>query len=57
MYVDPNIVKVKSVRGKLHGYLSMDLDYTTKWELKIDMQKYAKHTIDEFLIKIEKPRK
>ena len=30
MYADPNIGKVKPVRGKVHEYLSMNLDYTTK---------------------------
>ena len=31
-----NIEMVKSVKVKVHEYLSMTLDYTTKEELKID---------------------
>ena len=54
MYGDPNIGKVKSVRGKFHEYLSMSLYYTTKVEVKIDMQKYVENMIDEFTINIEK---
>ena len=30
MYGYTNVLKVKSVRGKVHTYLSMTLDYTTK---------------------------
>ena len=54
MYRDPNIGKVKSVRGKFHEYLFMNLYYTTKGEVKIDMWKYVKNMIDEFKINIEK---
>ena len=54
MYGDPNIGKVKSVRGKFHEYLFMILYYTTKVEVKIDMQKYVENMIDEFTINIEK---
>ena len=42
MYGDPNIVKVKSVRGKIHEYYSITLDYTTKGEVKIGTQNYVK---------------
>ena len=42
MYEDPDIGKFKSVRGKLHEYLSTTLDYTTRGEVKIDMRKYTK---------------
>ena len=38
MYLEPNIVKVKSVRVKSHEYFSMILDHTTKGEVKFDMQ-------------------
>ena len=48
MYGDPNIEKVKSVRGKFHEYMSMTLYYTTKGEVKIDTRKYVKNMIDEF---------
>ena len=53
MYGYPNIGKVKLVRLKVHECLSMTLDYTTKGEVKIDMQKYVKNTIDEFPINIK----
>ena len=53
-YVDPNFGKIKSVRVNIHEYLSMTLDYTTKVEVKIDMQKYVKNVIDEFPMNIEK---
>ena len=33
---------------------SMNLDYTTKGEVKFDMQKYEKNMIDEFTIRIGK---
>ena len=33
MYVDPNIGKFHSVRGKIHEYLSMTLDFTKKGEV------------------------
>ena len=33
MYGDPNILNVKSVRGKVNEYLTMALDYTTKLEV------------------------
>ena len=52
MYEDPNIGKVKSVRGKFHEYLSTPLDYTTKGEVKIDMQNYVKKMINGFPIYI-----
>ena len=42
MYGDPNIGMVKLVREKVHKYLFMTLDYTTKGEVKIDMRKYVK---------------
>ena len=56
MYIKPNTVKVKSVRGKVHEYLSMTLDYTKKGEVKIDMGEYVKDMIDELLITFKNPR-
>ena len=50
MYRHQNIGKVKSVRGKVHEYLSMTLYYTTKGEVNIYMRKYVKNIIDEFPI-------
>ena len=54
IYGDPNIQKVKLVRGKANEYFSMNLYYTKKGEVKIDIQKYVKNMIDEFMINIEK---
>ena len=48
MYRDKNIGKDKSVRGKFHAYFCMDLDYTTKVEVNIDMQKYVKTLLMNF---------
>ena len=48
MYVDPNIGNIKSIRGKVHEYLSETLDYTTKGELNIDMWKYVKTWLMNF---------
>ena len=39
---DSNIGKVKLVRVKSHEYFSMTLYYSTKGEVKIDMQNYVK---------------
>ena len=47
-YVYSNIGKFKSVRGKVHEYLPMTLYYTTKGEVKIDMQKYVKTWLMNF---------
>ena len=51
MYVYQNIGNVKSVRGKVHEYLSMTLDYSTRVEVNMDMRKYVKNMIDEFSVK------
>ena len=55
MHGDSKIRKVRSTRGKLYAYLSITLDYTTKGEVNIDMQKYIKKTTDEFTINIKIP--
>ena len=54
MYGDPIIVKVKSLRGKVHEYLSNNLDYNTKGEVKMDIIKYVENIIDEFSVNIDK---
>ena len=54
MYLDPKIGKVKAIIGKFHEYFSINLDYTTKVEVKIGMRKYVENMIDEFMINIEK---
>ena len=51
MYVYQNIGNVKSVIGKVHEYLSMTLDYSTRVEVNMDMRKYVKNMIDEFSVK------
>ena len=50
MYGDPKIGKVKAVRGKVHDYLAMTLDYTIKGEVRIGMEKYVQNMIDNFPI-------
>ena len=35
-------------RGKIHDYLGMDLDYTSKKELKVVMIKYLKKVMTDF---------
>ena len=47
-YGDPKLGKVKSVRGKRHDYLAMNLDFNTPGKLKLDMVNYVKGMVDEF---------
>ena len=35
-------------RGQVHDYIGMDLDYSTKGEVKIGMIKYLQKVEDEF---------
>jgi len=49
MYED--VTKVKASRGKIHDYLGMELDYSTKGEVKIRMQRYVEKMIEEFPFK------
>ena len=53
MYGDPNIVKVKSVKGKFHEYLFVTLDYTTKGEVNWYAKLYE-NMIDGLPTDIEK---
>ena len=39
---------MKLCRGKVHDYLGMNLDYTTKGEVKITMIPYIKDMIKDF---------
>ena len=39
---------VKSLRGAIHEYLGMTLDYTIKDEVKVDMVDYVKKMVAEF---------
>jgi Reverse transcriptase (RNA-dependent DNA polymerase) len=47
-YGDKKLGKVRAVRGKVHDYLGMKLDYTTPKELKLSMQDYIEKVINEF---------
>ena len=53
-YGDEEIGKVKATRGKVHDYLGMTLDYSSKGELLVDMTKYVKDMIDYFPKKLGK---
>ena len=48
MYGDPNVAPVKATRGKIHDYLAMKLDYTTKGKVKVDMIEYVNNMVKEF---------
>ena len=43
-----DVTKVTVSRGKIHDYLGMELDYSTKGEVKINMQRYVEKMIKEF---------
>ena len=47
-YGDKDIGHVEVVRGKKHDYLAMNLDYSEKIKLKIDMRYYIENIIEEF---------
>jgi hypothetical protein len=47
MYGD-GIGKVKAIRGKRHVYLGMNLDYSTRGQLKVEMIDYIKSIIKSF---------
>jgi hypothetical protein len=53
-YGDPKVAPVKAVRGKVHDYLAMKLDFSEKGKLKIDMSDYIKSMVEEFPEKLEK---
>ena len=48
MYGDNDIGHVTTVRGKKHDYLAMNLDYSEKGILKVDMKYYIDNMIEEF---------
>ena len=48
MYGDSEMGKVKAVRGKIHDYLAMVLDYSIPGKVKIDMRDYVKGMIEEY---------
>ena len=47
-YGDEEIGKVKAVRGPIHDYLGMTLDFTKSRVLKLDMSKYIQDMIEDF---------
>ena len=47
-YEDKNIGELKTVRGKLHTYLGMTLDYRTLGEVKLSMLDYVKEVINAY---------
>jgi hypothetical protein len=47
-YGSDDLGNVKIVRGKVHDYLAMILDYTQDGALKLDMKYYIKGMLDDF---------
>ena len=47
-YGSEDLGNVKVVRGKVHDYLAMIMDYTQDGALKIDMKYYIKGMLDDF---------
>ena len=45
---DPAVGTIKAVRGKVHDYLAMTLDYPVKGQVKVDMTDYVKLIIKDF---------
>jgi hypothetical protein len=54
-YGSDELGHVKVVRGKVHDYVAMIMDFTQEGALKIDMRYYIKGMIEEFPYEI-KPR-
>jgi hypothetical protein len=47
-YASDNIRELKAVRGKIHNYLAMTLDFKTPGVLKVDMTQYIYKILSEF---------
>ena len=45
---DPNVGKMKAIRGEVHDCLAMNLDYTKPRQVTIDMTKCVKAMVKEF---------
>ena len=45
---DPAVGTIKAVRGKVHDYLAMTLDYSVKGQVKVDMTDYVKSMVEDF---------
>jgi hypothetical protein len=48
IYGSDKVGHVKVVRGKVHDYLAMILDYSTPGALKLDMKYYIRNMVEEF---------
>jgi hypothetical protein len=46
--------KVTAMRGQVHNYLGMELDYRKRGELKINMTKYVENMLNNFPVKLGK---
>ena len=57
MYGSDEIGHVTTVRGKVHDYLAMNLDYSEKNKLKVDMEYYIDNMIEEFPFQLDKQSK
>jgi hypothetical protein len=55
-YGDTNLGSVKAVRGKIHNYLGMTLDYTTPKKVKLKMKEYIEQMIKEYPEEIKESR-
>ena len=49
-----SVGEVKGIRGHKHDYLAMDLDFSEKGVLKVDMRTYVKNMIKDFSGKVAK---
>ena len=56
-YGDDDIGHVTTVRGKVHDYLAMILDYSEQGKLKVDMKYYIENMIEEFPFEIKEEKK
>jgi hypothetical protein len=52
-YGSDNLGHVKVVRGKIHDYLAMIMDFTQEGALKIDIKYYIKGMLEEFPYEIK----
>jgi hypothetical protein len=55
-YGDKNLGSDKTVRGNIHNYLGMTLDYTTPKKVKLKMKEYTEHMIKESPEEIEESK-
>ena len=43
-----DVTKVKATRGKVHDYLGIELDYSTKGQVRFNMKRYVDKMLSEF---------